>query len=370
MFVFFIASSLFFLFYSGLLMYFSKGFNRRNTSIDQQNRRTVSVLIPAHNEENQLPGLLKCLDDQTYPAEKTEFLFINDRSTDKTQDILNHYASSRKNVKILQISMTPENVSPKKHALQTAIETAKNEIILTTDADARPSPEWIAGMLSQFSDRVGMVTGYAPYRTDMPYHTIWHKLLALDYFAMGAAAAATASMGFPTTCNGANLAYKKSLFQKLGGFGDKKHLLSGDDDLFMHKAANEINSTIRYSFLPQTAVFCAPPGNFTQFVRQRIRFASKHHAYPLKIKAGLTGIYFFHVLLLAGWLAVFLQQQFILFVLILSLLKAGIDIYFLKKAETMPEKRNLLQYYPLIFFPYLFYVTLFPLFGRIFSPKW
>jgi hypothetical protein len=51
-----------------------------------------------------------------------------------------------------------------------------------------------------------------PYRTDGIYGTLFHKLLALEYFTMGAVTAATAATGHPSTCNGANFSFRKKVF--------------------------------------------------------------------------------------------------------------------------------------------------------------
>ena len=48
----------------------------------------ASVIIAARNEEENLPALLKDLTKQSYPLDKFEVIIVNDRSTDKTGEIL------------------------------------------------------------------------------------------------------------------------------------------------------------------------------------------------------------------------------------------------------------------------------------------
>ena len=48
----------------------------------------VSVIVPIYNGEQDLPGLLNCLLAQTYPAQKVEYLLVDNGSSDRTPQIL------------------------------------------------------------------------------------------------------------------------------------------------------------------------------------------------------------------------------------------------------------------------------------------
>ncbi len=355
--------------YSIILIYFRKGLSKLKKPISTK-KLSVSVIIPAHNEENTLPRLLRSLGSQNYPADLTEIILVDDRSEDETLKIMKEYAHQQSNIKIIKIDNNFPNVAPKKRAISEAIKKAQNEIIITTDADTNPGKNWIKGIASRYLKDTGMVLGYAPYRTEFPFDTLFHKILALEYFVMGSVTAATTALGFPLTCNGANLSYKRKLFNDIGGFGDSIQWMSGDDDLLMHRIKQKSNFKINYSPLKSTAVFNDPPENFKSFLRQRIRFSSKHIAYPLKVKLFLSIIYLFYLFLTGLIITVFFLPNLLPSLFITLFIKIFFEIRFLLPAKKLLENRNLLIYYPLTVIPHIFYVVIFPLLGLIMPKKW
>lgn len=355
--------------YCLLLLFFRCGFAGCRNCYSSQNP-PVSVIIPAHNEENSLPRLLKSLSSQNYPRELYTIILVDDRSRDKTADIMKNFASLHSNVKIIRINNTLPHVSPKKRAILEAIKISTADIIITTDADTSLSPGWIRGIASSYTKNIGMVLGYAPYRTDHPFNSLFHRILAFEYFVLGSVAAATAGMGIPVTCNGANLSYRKKIFEKIGGFGDTIKWMSGDDDLLLHRFRLSGLTKIKYTTLKDTPVFNDPPENFKSFIRQRIRFSSKHIAYPLKIKIFLFLIYLVN-LSAAGLIisAVFFPDLLALLLFFL-LIKSTFELMFLIPAQKLLEHRSLLKYYPLTAIPHIFYVIIFPLLGLLMPKKW
>ncbi|MBN1893165.1 glycosyltransferase [bacterium] len=356
-------------YYTGLILIFRKGL--LPFSPGSGKGASVSILVPARNEEQNLPHLFNALAVQKYTAGVMEIILINDRSTDGTLDAMHAFAGKKSGVRVLSIRDVPQGISPKKNALSRGIEAAKGEIIVTTDADARPGPDWISSLVSAFLPDTGMVLGYAPYRSDGPYTSLFHRLLALEYFSMGAVAAASANSGHPSTCNGANLAFRKQSFFNAGGYGESAARLSGDDDLLMHRIHRLSKSRVVFCTSKAAAVFNNPPAGLAEFVRQRIRFSSKHLDYPPAVVAALSGVYFFYCWLLALLVGSFFSAG-CLFLFALSIgIKALAELFFLlRPAGRLLEDRDLLKYYPLIVIPHLFYVVLFPVLGQLIPVKW
>jgi cellulose synthase/poly-beta-1,6-N-acetylglucosamine synthase-like glycosyltransferase len=90
---------------------------------------TVSVLVPAKNEEANISRTLKSLENQSYPRSKFTVIMINDRSTDATGSIMKDFTLRNDNFRLLEIRHLPSGIAPKKHALQTAIAQAESEIM-------------------------------------------------------------------------------------------------------------------------------------------------------------------------------------------------------------------------------------------------
>ena len=355
--------------YCALLFYFRQGFDRfkQGNSADQP---TVTVIVPAHNEADNLPSLLKKLAVQTYPRKLVEMILVDDRSTDDTREIIRSFVAEHPNVRMIRIPEEEISPSPKKQAILRAVTASTGEIILLTDADTLPPPDWIAEMVKMYDKKTGLVFGYAPFRTDGRYHTHFHRMLALENFSMGAIGAATASMNYPVTSFGANFSYRRKLFVDLDGFGDSIKHLSGDDDLFLHRAKKHSMYQIRFSAAPESIVFTNPPLNLRQFFRQRIRFASKHLAYPKPVVAALLIIYLFYLCLLINLIGCLFDPAFLIGTLFFLVVKAVSELVFLLKAQKRLEKRNLLVYYPLVVLPHLLYVVFFPVLGQLFRKRW
>ena len=362
-------TAVFLIIYCALLLYFRLGFNRLKHG-NSVNQPAVTVIVPAHNEIDNLPSLLEKLSVQTYPMELIEIILVDDRSTDNTYEIMNQFISNNPNARIIRIREEEISLSPKKQAILRAITDSTGEIVLLTDADTLPDQNWIAEMIKMYDKDTGLVFGYAPFRTDGPYDTLFHRMLALENFSMGAIGAATAGMSHAVTSFGANFSYRRKLFEDLDGFGDSIKILSGDDDLFLHRAKKHAVYQIRFSAAPESIVFTNPPFNFKHFIRQRIRFASKHLAYPKPVIAVLSIIYLFFLCLLMNLIGCFFNPSFLVGTISFLTIKTVFELAFLLKAQKLLEKRNLLMYYPLVVIPHLFYVVIFPILGQFFKKRW
>ena len=77
------------------------------------------------------------------------------------------------------------------------------------------------------------------------------------------------------SCTGRNIAFRKKYFNMVDGYLGNEHILSGDDDLLLQKFANKTNSQIEYSIDSDSLVDSPAPDNFKNFLKQRLRFASK-----------------------------------------------------------------------------------------------
>jgi len=330
----------------------------------------VSVLIPAHNSAKTLPVLIQCLASQTYPEDRREIIFINDRSTDETAELCFNASECIKRARVITVTSAAPGVSPKKNALLQGITDAKGPVILTTDSDTMLPDTWIESMARCFTGHVSMVLGYAPYRTDGPFSGLFHKILALEYFSLGAVAAASCALGFPLTCNGANLAFRKKDFLTIGGYGKSITILSGDDDLLLHRFRKYKTGRITFNASTDCAVKNDPPANIRSFISQRLRFSSKHLAYPPGALAVMGVVYMFHVLLMTLLVSTVFHPGLLIYSIAFFGIKSSAEFLFLLKAQKKLETRNLLVFYGLTCIPYLFYIVFIPVCAQIVREKW
>jgi cellulose synthase/poly-beta-1,6-N-acetylglucosamine synthase-like glycosyltransferase len=104
----------------------------------------------------------------------------------------------------------------------------------------------------------------------------------LDFLSLQGITAASVYAGAHSMCNGANLAYKKSVFYEVDGFKNADHIASGDDMLLMHKIKIKYPEKTGYLFSDKAIVTTAPMPDWKSFLNQRIRWASKATNYKDK----------------------------------------------------------------------------------------
>lgn len=107
---------------------------------------SVSVVIPAYNEEKQIGGAIDAVLAQDYPRERLQILVLSDASTDATDRIVGEYSAH--GVELLRM---PQR-SGKTRAENVACARLRGEIIVNTDASVRLHPAAIRELVSQMSD--------------------------------------------------------------------------------------------------------------------------------------------------------------------------------------------------------------------------
>lgn len=119
----------------------------------------LAIFIPAHNEEKVIGDILKVLLRIDYPASKLSIIPVNDRSTDKTRDIIDRYAERYPN-RVFPYHRT-EGKAGKSAALKDAMTSfRRGEIILVFDADYIPPPGLVKMLVAPFFDpEVGATMG-------------------------------------------------------------------------------------------------------------------------------------------------------------------------------------------------------------------
>ena len=163
----------------------------------------------------------------------------------------------------------------KKAAVARGIEAARGEVILVTDADCTMGPNWVRSMASQFTPTTGMVSGPVVLEGE----TIFGDFQALEFMGLIAVGAGSIGAGTPNTCNGANLAYRKQVFAEVGGFAGIDQIASGDDELLMHKIADQTDWKIRFAKDQGAIVSTAAHRSWKDFKAQRLRWVSKSTQY-------------------------------------------------------------------------------------------
>ncbi|MDH5450103.1 MAG: glycosyltransferase family 2 protein [Candidatus Bathyarchaeota archaeon] len=138
---------------------------------------TVSVLIPARNEERVIARILQRMIELTYPKDKLQIIVIDDASTDKTNEIADKYAEKCESMTV--VHRYRNGGKGKSTALNEGLKYATGEIIYCFDADYYPQRDIIENLTTYFTDpRIGAVQGRVTVLNEP--NTLVTRLVALE----------------------------------------------------------------------------------------------------------------------------------------------------------------------------------------------
>ncbi len=323
----------------------------------------ISVIIPVRNEEENIAQLLNDLKNQTFPAELFEVLVVDDSSSDKTASIVQDFIHEN-TLRWKLISQTDFSVaSPKKRAIQLAIDKCSGDIIITTDGDCSLGKYWLQ-KIEQVFDNQDIILVSSPV-TFWAEGNLFQKLQTIEFGSLVASGACSIAMGFPSMCNGANLAYRKEAFFEVEGFSGNDELASGDDEFLMHKIAQKHPNGIHFLQDKDVIVRTKAQNNWNKFYAQRKRWASKWSHYQI-ISPKILAIFIFlsnFSILVSAVLAFSQTIDFNEFLTIISL-KFSSEFIFLSLVCNFLGHSSKIILIPFTQIIYPFYVTFFGLLAQ------
>ncbi len=353
---FYLVSFFLFVLYSAIIIYYRQSWCSIKTYVvdplQQHEKIFVSIIIAARNEEKSIETCLSSLRNQTYLADAFEIILIDDHSTDATVEIA--YGLEIHNLKIIQLKDFTGGKkinSYKKKAIESAIDTARGELIMTTDADCTLPPKWIENFVSFYIQKnpvfIAAPVVYADSFATDSFSTKFLKIFqSLDFMTLQGITGAAVSKGFHNMCNGANLAYTKKVFAEVGGFKGIDAIASGDDMLLMHKIQKLHPDKIQFLKSPQSIVETQPAATLKEFMNQRIRWASKADRYTdRKIIFVLLLVYIFNAWILITAISSFFSLASFYLFLILIGLKTAVELFFLYPVAKFFNKQKLLWWF-------------------------
>jgi glycosyltransferase involved in cell wall biosynthesis len=342
------------------------GFNKVKsfTSKHERPQHKFSIIIPFRNEVENLPGLIKSLEDLNYPKHFFEVILVDDNSTDDSQELaLRLLNCTQLDFHILNNSL--KSNSPKKQAITTGISNAKYKWIITTDADCHVPNNW----LNLFNDYLlteekKMIVAPVILSNSS---SIFDQFQTLEILSLQGVTLAGFGIKNPIMCNGANLCYSKHLFNSLNGFVGNNAIASGDDIFLMEKALKQNKEQVGYLKSKDAIVETKPEESFNKMLQQRIRWASKSTAYN-SWKPKLIGLIIFAMnssIIIGLVLTIFGLIKWWLF-LVMLISKQLIDYLLLSKSATFFDRRKALNTY---FFSSLIYpfISVYTVFKAMFS---
>ncbi len=320
---------------------------------------TFEVLIPARNEEENIEACLRSVLNQTYPAELFHVTVIDDHSADRTAEIVQHVARAWPGrLTLLPFTDAQPHQAYKKAAIQFGIDHTQSDLIATIDADCTAQPTWLESLARHFEPDVGMVSGYILMNPHSE-KTLFQKIQSLEFLGLVTTGAGAIGIGEPVISNGANLSYRRKVFEEVDGFRDIDHLPSGDDDLLMQKIHRLTPWKVRFAFEKSAHNFTHPVATLRQFLNQRTRWASKSaHYHSVSLVFFLVSVYFFYLFLFLFplWILLGVPPGWIGLGFLLKWLP---DFAIVAKGARFTGRKDLLPYFLLAQFfqiPYILWV--------------
>ncbi len=267
----------------------------------------VTVLIPAHNEENVIVQTVNSVLQSKY--EDLRLIVVNDGSADRTGELLDAHFSREPRVRIIhQVNRG------KAAALNVALSQADTEFVVTIDADTEIEPDAIRNLIRHFSDpKVGAVAGNVKVGNRSRWLTRWQ---ALEYItSQNMEKRAFDLLNCITVVPGALGAWRKKAIEAAGGI--TADTVAEDADLTI--AIRRLGWRVSYD--EEAIAWTEAPETPGQLIRQRFRWTFgtlqsfwKHGDTLLRPKYGTL-----------GWVAL---PNIFVFQLVLPLISPVIDLMF------------------------------------------
>jgi cellulose synthase/poly-beta-1,6-N-acetylglucosamine synthase-like glycosyltransferase len=287
----------------------------------------VTVIVAAKNEEKIITECISSLKKLTYNKENLEIFLVNDKSTDKTKDIMIKETTGFSYFKV--IDSLPEgstNLKGKANALDTAIKLSSGEIIMGTDADCKVPKDWVQEVVKYYDNDTAMVCGVTFVNSSQ---SLFHKVQALDWIYLQTLASASSGIKMTLSCIGNNLSFRKKVYEDLGGYRNIK--FSVTEDLALMQEMDAKGLTIKYPINDKSLVETQACKTVNELFKQKRRwFRGGLKINVLGLLLGLE-MYPVNLILIFGW--IFLNWKiYFLFLLIkivseLILISKPINIY-------------------------------------------
>lgn len=297
-----------------------------------------SIIIPARNEASNIEDCLRCIfNSKTSDYIEYEVIVIDDHSEDATLNTIKSIKDPR--LRVLKLSESNlGNGKPKtgkKHAINLGLDHAQYPIIIQIDADTIVSKEYLVTVAKYFEafdpDFLAGPISFSP--TD----SLLKQFQQFDIMGMMAVTAAGINSRKWYMANGANMVYKYVEDRQ------STELASGDDVFAIQKIAGRKDSKIVFAKDKNLLVKTAPAKDFSAFINQRIRWATKNKLMKSSSMQVMMIIPFLNALLLVlhlPLLFVFGLNGLFLF-LIHWLIKASSDYRMLSIMSKFYERRTL-----------------------------
>ena len=339
------------LLYSLQILLYTVAAWRSRYGFNRSYRPSVSIIIAARNEEENIARCLDSMARLTYPPELLEIIVVDDRSKDGTRSIVNRYDTICPRISVVTTMPEEGNLRGKTNAVTHGIEASTGEIIMFTDADCTVPQGWVEETVKYFvHDKVGVVAGF----TSLNARNWFGAMQAIDWFALFSVAAAMIRMHFPVTAVGNNLSVRRAAYNAVGGYRAIPFSVTEDYALF-HAITTQTHFSARLPLDPTIVVQSQPCETLRDLYRQKKRWFTGGRDMEFRHLLIFSLSYVTNLLILLG---ILLTGSGVAWGALG--IKSVVDLLMLIPSVRTFRRWPLLLYFPIFEIYYFFYVLYFP----------
>lgn len=188
---------------------------------------TVSVLIPARNEADNLPVCLDSLLQLNYPLDKIEILVGNDQSVDGTADIVKEYNQQFAHIQLVDVQAGYHGLKARSNALAQLVKKSNHKLLVFLDADMTVNSDWLREMVAPTKHGYNIVSGY----TEVKGSDWLTQFQKFDWISVIMLLKAGADIYKPGTALGNNMLVSRKAYEAVGGYEQIGPTFTEDNDL-------------------------------------------------------------------------------------------------------------------------------------------
>jgi len=340
-------------YFFGMLANLKKG----KAAFSEKTYPFVSVIVAARNEETNIGVCMESLLKLDYPHEKLEIIIMNDRSTDRTGEIVKSYLSSNPGLVYIEAIETEGRLKGKTRALVQAIKKSRGEIIFTTDADCTVKASWVKEIVKYYDENTGVVNSY----TIIEPKSIFSGFQAYDWLYLLTIASGADGLNNQLSCVGNNMSYRRKAYDDVGGYENIKFSVT-EDFMLLKTIRDKTKWKVKYPVNENVVNYTLPCIDSKELYRQKKRWGKG--GLDIRITGYLVGLIGWSsaAVVLFGWLFAGLEQ-YLLFVFS----KLVIDVLFVQLPAVKFKTCKVLIYlipFEIYFALYAFFMPFILLFDR------
>jgi len=227
---------------------------------------SVTILVPAHNEEKVIKGTVLSILGMEYPIEKMELMVLNDCSEDKTGEILEEIRQTEPRLRIINVPKE-EGGRGKSAALNYGLKYATGELIAIYDADNQPEKSALKYLGANLALHPELGAAEGMFRCRNRYVNLLTRFINIEGVAFQwIVQSGRWKMLKISTLPGTNFVMRKDLIQQLGGWDESA--LTEDSEL----SIRIYQADKRIKFIPYSATWEQEPQSLAVWFRQRTRW--------------------------------------------------------------------------------------------------